>query len=66
MDRKVVAAAASELPIEASIFMLRGHKVMLDSDLADLYGGPAKVLIQSVKRNLTRFSADYMFVLTHQ
>ena len=39
---------------------------MLDSDLAELYAVPAKVLIQSVKRNLIRFPADFMFELTHQ
>jgi len=39
---------------------------MLDSDLADLYGIATKVLKQAVKRNVDRFPADFMFVLTHE
>ena len=50
--------------IERKIFLIRGQKVMLDSDLADLYGVETKVLLQSVKRNVTRFPADFMFQLT--
>lgn len=42
----------------------RGHRVMLDADLAALYGVPTKVLVQAVKRNLERFPAHYMFRLT--
>ena len=44
--------------------MIRGHKVMLDSDLADLYRVPTKVFNQAVKRNLKRFPRDFMFRLT--
>jgi len=44
--------------------MIRGHKVMLDRDLAELYGVPTKVLIQAVKRNIERFPQDFMFQLT--
>jgi len=55
----------SEL-IEKHIYFLRGHKVMLDSDLAKLYGVETKVLIQAVKRNLERFPADFMFSLNNQ
>ena len=43
-----------------SIYLLRGEKVMLDSDLAALYGVATKVLNQAVKRNATRFPADFM------
>ncbi len=50
--------------IEARIFALRGHKAMLDADLAQLYGVTVKVLNQAVKRNLRRFPADFMFKLT--
>lgn len=50
--------------IEKSILLLRGHKVMLDTNLADLYVVPPKVLNQAVKRNLQRFPADFMFQLT--
>jgi len=52
--------------IERKIFMIRGHKVMLDRDLAELYGVETKVLIQAVKRNIKRFPGDFMFLLTRQ
>jgi hypothetical protein len=50
--------------IESQIFLIRGQKVMLDSDLASLYEVEAKVLNQAVKRNLDRFPEDFMFQLT--
>ena len=50
--------------VTQSILLLRGHKIILDSVLADLYGVKTKVLIQAVKRNLNRFPADFMFQLT--
>ncbi|MCC6765632.1 MAG: ORF6N domain-containing protein [Deltaproteobacteria bacterium] len=50
--------------IEQAILLIRKHKVMLDSDLATLYGVETKVLVQAVKRNLTRFPSDFMFRLT--
>ena len=50
--------------IERAILVIRGHKVMLDADLAGLYGVEAKVLNQAVKRNVERFPADFMFRLT--
>jgi hypothetical protein len=50
--------------IERSILLIRGHKVMLDADLARLYGVPTKVLNQAVKRNKNRFPPDFMFQLT--
>lgn len=46
------------------ILLLRGHKVMIDADLAELYGVPTKALNQSVRRNLERFPADFMFELS--
>ncbi len=49
--------------IEASILMIRGEKVLLDRDLADLYGAETRVLVQAVKRNLKRFPGDFMFQL---
>lgn len=52
--------------IEKKIYLIRGHKVMLDSDLAELYGVATKVLLQAVKRNLTRFPEDFMFMLKYQ
>ena len=50
--------------IERSILMSRGHKVMLDADLAELYRVKTRVLLQAVKRNLDRFPDDFMFQLT--
>ncbi|MBI4679853.1 MAG: ORF6N domain-containing protein [Nitrospirae bacterium] len=52
--------------IEGKIYMIRGHKVMLDSDLAEMYEVPTKVLIQAVKRNIVRFPSDFMFQLNNQ
>jgi hypothetical protein len=46
------------------VFLVRGEKVLLDADLAALYGVATKVLNQAVKRNLDRFPADFMFQLT--
>jgi hypothetical protein len=46
------------------IYMVRGQKVMLDRDLAELYQIETKVLKQSVKRNMDRFPSDFMFELT--
>jgi ORF6N domain-containing protein len=50
--------------IEKQIFVVRERQVMLDADLADLYGVETKVLVQQVKRNAKRFPADFMFQLT--
>ncbi len=50
--------------IEQRILLLRGHKVMLDSHLANLYGVETKVLKRAVRRNTDRFSHDFMFELT--
>ena len=52
--------------IESRIFLIRGKKVMLDSDLAMLYGVETKVLIQAVQRNISRFPEDFMFQLKKQ
>src|SRR6476661_5507065 len=49
--------------IERRIYLIRGHKVMLDADLAELYGVPTKRFNQQVRRNLKRFPADFMFQL---
>jgi phage regulator Rha-like protein len=50
--------------IERAILSIRGEKVMLDSDLAELYGVETKALNQAVKRNANRFPEDFMFQLT--
>lgn len=49
--------------IERGIFVMRGQRVMLDADLAELYGVPTKALNQAVKRNADRFPSDFMFQL---
>ncbi len=50
--------------IEAKILLVRGHKVMIDADLAELYGVPTKRLNEQVKRNKQRFPEDFVFQLT--
>jgi hypothetical protein len=52
--------------IENKIYLIRGQKVMLDRDLAELYGVKTQVLNQAVKRNFSRFPSDFMFSLTRQ
>jgi hypothetical protein len=50
--------------IERRILLIRGQKVMLDRDLAQLYGVETRVLNQAIRRNIDRFPADFMFTLT--
>ena len=52
--------------IERSILLIRGQKVMLDRDLAQLYGVETRALNQAVRRNIDRFPADFMFHLTRE
>jgi len=52
--------------LEGKILMIRGHKVMLDRDLAQLYGIEPKRLNEQVKRNLKRFPPDFMLQLTKE
>ena len=52
--------------IERKTYLIRGQKVMLDRDLAKLYGVPTKRLKEQVKRNIKRFPEDFMFELTMQ
>ena len=57
----------SLIPVEkiaSKIFLIRNEKILLDTDLADLYGVETKTLIQAVKRNLNRFPKDFMFRLS--
>ena len=49
--------------IENRIRVIHGHKVIIDADLAELYGVETRALIQTVKRNLERFPAEFMFQL---
>ena len=52
--------------IERSILLVRGQKIMLDNDLASLYGVETRVLIQAVKRNVERFPEDFAFQLDEE
>jgi len=52
--------------IERAIFVIRGQKMMLSTELAELYGVEPKVLVQAVKRNRERFPEDFMFQLTNR
>ena len=53
-------------PIQNKIYEIRGQRVMLDRDLAELYQVTTGALNQAVKRNIKRFPPDFMFQLTHQ
>ena len=50
--------------IQSKIYLIREQKVLLDRDLAELYGVETKVLKQAVRRNLKRFPQDFMFEMT--
>ena len=50
--------------IESKIYEVRGQKIMLDFDLAELYGTQTKILKQAVRRNIKRFPKDFMFEVT--
>ena len=52
--------------IQRGICQVRGHRVLLDRDLAALYGVETRALNQAVRRNLERFPADFMFALTRE
>ena len=52
--------------IEKKIYIVRGQKVMLGKDLAELYGVESRSLNQAVKRNIKRFPVDFMFQLTKE
>jgi hypothetical protein len=62
----VMPAPTPLTQIESRILLIRGQKVMIDADLATLYGVPTKRLNEQVKRNSERFPQDFMFTLTAQ
>ena len=64
MNDLTVIEPANADAIRARILTIRGVQVMLDRDLAELYGVPTKVLNQAVKRNIERFPERFMFQLT--
>jgi hypothetical protein len=65
VPKKTTAPAAVE-QIDTMIRTIRGTRVMLDRDLAQIYGVPTKVFNQAVKRNAVRFPEDFMFRLTKE
>ena len=69
MRQRTVSNDQSFVPaerIERAILLIRGQKVMLDADLAELYGVETKALNRAVKRNRERFPEDFMLQLTVQ
>ena len=64
MDKDVALVPPER--IERSILLIRGQKVMLSADLAELYQVEPRVLVQAVKRNIARFPEDFMFQLTEK
>ena len=64
--RKHVKTSISAEVIQRQIYLIRGHRVMLDRDLAALYGVQTRVLNQAVKRNLERFPPHFMLSLTRE
>lgn len=67
MDSMIVPAGATGVDtIKDRILEIRGQRVMLDRDLAALYGVETKRLNEAVKRNVNRFPEDFMFVLTDE
>ncbi len=63
MDKSKIMAVNDEVVIN-KIYLLRDNKVMIDRDLAEMYGVETKVLNQAVKRNMKRFPPDFMFQMT--
>ena len=64
-DEDYVQNLAKQDIIEKKIFVVRGLNVMLDRDLAELYGVETRILNQAVRRNKERFPMDFMFQLTN-
>jgi hypothetical protein len=64
MAKNVQLSLVPAARIERKILLIRGQKILLDKDLAELYGVGTKVLNQAVGRNRARFPADFMFRLT--
>ena len=66
MSKSTAVSLIPQERIENKIFLIRGKKVMLDRDLADLYGVETRVFKQAVRRNIERFPDDFMFQLTRE
>lgn len=69
MEEEIMSDGPVALPMERirnCILIIRGQKVMLSNDLAELYGVEPRVLVQAVKRNIIRFPSDFMFQLNER
>lgn len=66
MEKEMHIAELDDVLIKEKVFVARGRKVIIDKDLAELYGIEAKRMNQAVKRNLERFPSDFMFELTKE
>jgi len=67
MPKKLIKhALIPQEVIEQKIYLIRGHKIMIDRDLAELYGVETKYLNRQVKRNKDRFPAEFMFQLNNK
>src|SRR5262249_27661538 len=66
MAKKSALALVPVEQIERQIYVVRGERLMLDEELAELYGVPTKVLNQAVKRNAERFPEEFAFRLTQK
>jgi hypothetical protein len=66
MSKQVKSIAIPDEVVMSKIFVVRGIKIMLDRDLAELYGVETRVLKQSVKRNISRFPDDFMFEMSEK
>ena len=64
MPQKIKSIAVAEEAIINKIYLIRGQKVMIDRDLAELYGVETKALKQAVRRNKERFPPDFMFEMS--
>lgn len=64
--KKHIETLIPDEAVISKIYLIRGQKVMLDKDLAEMYGVETKVLNQAVRRNADRFPEDFMFTLTNE
>ena len=66
MNKPEKRIAIPDEVVMSKIYLIRGQKVMLDRDLAELYGVETRILNQAVKRNIARFPDDFMFEMSRQ
>jgi len=66
MNQTEKSVTVADEIVMSKIYMIRDQKVMIDRDLAELYGVETRVLNQSVRRNIKRFPSDFMFQMTKE